>query len=85
MATREWLTNQHHFLANTVLWYLHLYLGFAICAIHIPHGTSTDGKAGAQRYQFTMFGNGSPRKAMIAIFAAVSRSVLTDLGLAEAM
>ena len=85
MITGESLTNQRHVFANTVLWYLHLCLGFAVLANHIPHGISTDGKAGAWRYQFTMFGNGSPRRAMIAIFAAVSRSVLTDLGLAEAM
>jgi len=32
----------------------------------------TDGKAGAKKYPFTLFGNDSPRKAMIAIFAAVS-------------
>jgi hypothetical protein len=32
----------------------------------------TDGKAGAKKYPCTLFGNDSPRKAMIAIFAAVS-------------
>lgn len=67
------------------------FFGISICALALPsllfshRGISTDGKAGAWRHQFTMFGNGSPRSAMIAIFAAVSRSVLTDLGLAEAM
>lgn len=85
MVTRAWLTNQRYIFANTVLWYVYLWLGCAICANDTPQSNSTDGKAGAQEHQFTMFGNGSPRKAMIAIFAAVSRSVLTDLGLAEAM
>jgi hypothetical protein len=32
----------------------------------------TDGKAGAKKHPFTMFGNDSPRKAMMAIFAADS-------------